>query len=99
MKDAERNERRLARMKDVEFAVDDAKGDQRIFYTFAEAAGFAVTIAACTGQDSHLDVLVHSPEGAKAYGGDDGVDRYWEDPEASVFERLVIKADAIGRVA
>lgn len=34
------------KIKDLEFAVDDASGNERIFDTFDEAAGFAVAIAA-----------------------------------------------------
>ncbi len=80
----------------VEFAVDDAGGEERVFKTFGEAAGFAVSIAASNGQTVNLDVLVFSPQGARAYGGDDAVDQYNEDPEASVFERIEIRADVVG---
>ncbi len=83
----------------VEFAVDDAGGRERVFKTFGEAAGFAVSIAASNGQTVNLDVLVFSPQGARAYGGDDAVDQYNEDPEASVFERIEIRADVVGRVS
>lgn len=31
-------------------------------------------------------------------GGDDAVERYNEDPEASVFERFEINVNAVGRV-
>jgi hypothetical protein len=84
---------------DVEFSVDDARGRERIFKTFDEAAGFAVSMAASNGSTVNLDVLIWSPAGARAYGGDDAVEQYFEDPEASVFERIKIKADAVGRVA
>ena len=83
----------------VEFAVDDMSGHERIFKTFNEAAGFAVSIAASNGSTVNLDVLIWSPAGARAYGGDDAVEQYFEDPEASVFERIEIRADAVGRVA
>jgi len=84
--------------KDVEYAVDDASGEQRIFDTADEAAGFAVAMAVSRGEEVNLDVLIYSKAGAKAYGGDDAVEQYEEDPEASVFERIVIEADSKGRV-
>lgn len=83
--------------KDVEFAVDDWSGKERVFKTFEEAAGFALQIAVSNGE-SKLDVLVWSEAGAKAWGGDDAVEQYGEDPEASVFERFEISVNAVGRV-
>ncbi len=83
---------------DVEFAVNDAAGDERIFGTFADAASFAVAIAASSGRSVNLDVLIWSEEGADAYGGSDDVEQYLDDPDASVFERLVVTVDAVGRV-
>lgn len=83
---------------DIEFSVDDASGRERIFKTFDEAAGFAVSLAS-TGRPWNLDVLVWSRSGARAYGGDHAVEQYDEDPEASVFERLEISVNYVGRVA
>lgn len=83
--------------KDVEFAVDDASGNERIFKTFEEAAAFALAIGTSRGE-SVLDVLIYSEAGAKAYGGDDAVEQYEEDPDASVFERFEIRVNAVGRV-
>lgn len=48
--------------------------------------------------ESTLDVLVWSKAGVKAFGGDDAVERYEEDPEASVFERYEFKCNMVGRV-
>jgi hypothetical protein len=84
--------------RDVEFAVNDASGEERIFKTWDEAAGFALVIAMGRGESS-LDVLVYSEEGARWAQGDEGVDQYREDPDASVFERYEIKVNAVGRVA
>jgi hypothetical protein len=84
--------------KDVEFAVDDAGGRERRFKKFDEAAGFAVAIAS-TGRKVNLDVLIHSKAGARAWGGDDAVEQYEEDPDASVSERIEIKVNIVGRVA
>jgi hypothetical protein len=86
--------------RDVEYAVDDASGRERIFKTPDEAAGFAVSLALSDGQPHHIDVLVHSVEGARWYrGSSDGEKEYEEDPEASAFERIEIRADSQGRVA
>jgi hypothetical protein len=82
---------------DVDFAVDDAGGNQRTFKTFDEAAGFAIAVAISRGE-SKLDVIVWSKGGAKFYGGDDAVEFYKEDPDASVFERYEIRVNAVGRV-
>lgn len=82
----------------LEFAVNDAGGNQRTFTTFAEACGFAVGLAASTGKEWHIDVLVWNETAALVWGGVDGVARYKEDPDASVFDRFVIKADCIGSV-
>jgi hypothetical protein len=84
--------------KDVEYAVDDASGKERIFKTFDEAAAFALSVAISRGE-STLDVLIHSTWGAKFYGGDDAVEQYKEDPEASVFERFEIRVNNVGRVS
>ena len=83
--------------KDVEYAVDDFSGHERIFNVFDEAAGFAFSVAAARGK-SNLDVLIWSEAGAERYGGDAAVEHYNEDPEASVFERFEIKVNAVGRV-
>jgi len=83
---------------DLEFSVDDASGEERIFKTFDEAASFALTIA-CSRGEANLDVLIYSEEGAAAYGCDDAVEAYREDPDASVSERFEIKVNNVGRVS
>jgi hypothetical protein len=84
--------------KDVEFAVDDASGNERIFSTYGEAAAFAIAVAASRGKTVNLDVLVYSEAGAHAWGGEDAVEQYLDDPEASVFDRIIIAADSVGRI-
>jgi hypothetical protein len=86
------------RHKDVEFAVTDGSGRERIFKTFDAAAGFAVVMAVSHGGVSNVDVLIYSKAGARAYGGDDAVEEYLADPDASVSDRIEIRADHIGRV-
>lgn len=86
--------------KDVEYAVDDYQGNEKIFKTSSEAAMFALDKSISRGGEAvNVDVLVYSAEGAKWYRGSiDGETEYEEDPEASVFDRIVIRAEAIGRV-
>lgn len=83
--------------KDVHFEVEDGSGRNRDFKSFKEAAAFALVMAA-SGRRTFLDVIVWSRAGARAWGGDDAVERYKEDPEASVFERLEIRVNNMGRV-
>lgn len=78
--------------KDVEFEIG-----AKHFKKWAEAASFALALAG-TGQAVTLDVLVWSRAGARWWGGEHGVERYKEDPEASVFERLLVRVDNQGRV-
>lgn len=85
--------------KDLEFQLEDAGGNTRTFKSFDEAAGLAVAVAASTGKEVELNVLTWSRAAAKAYAGDYGVEVYEEDPEASVHDRIVIKAESQGRVA
>jgi len=82
---------------DVEYAVEDGSARGRIFKTFDEAASFALRMAMDRGE-TELDVLIWSKKGAEWYGGDDAVDQYNEDPEASVFERFEIRVNAVGRI-
>lgn len=86
------------RHKDIEFAVDDASGKERIFKTWNEASGFAMSVAASRGW-SGINVLIWSEAGARAYGGSEAVSQYREDPEASVFARFEIQVNYLGRIA
>lgn len=84
--------------KDVEFAVDQPDGRERIFKNFDAAAGYAVALAASDGRPRHIDVLIYSVAGARAWGGDYAVEEYRADPDASVSDRITVKADHVGRV-
>ena len=89
--------------KDVEFAVNDAQGHERIFKTFNEAAGFAITMSGSGSSreergESHIDVLIHSVSGARWWGGDYAVEEYKSDPDASVSDRITVRAEHVGRV-
>lgn len=81
--------------KDVEYQVGNMK---KTYSTFDEAAATAVSIALSHGATVQLDTLVYSEAGAKWLMGDDGVEMYREDPDASVFERIQIKANSEGRI-
>ena len=89
----------MKRHKDIDYAVDDWAGNEKIFKDLGDACAFAVLKAMTTGSKVDLDVLVHSESGARAIEGDIGVEQYREDPDASVYKRIVIKADDQGRVA
>ena len=80
--------------KDVEFFV----ADKEAVRTFAEAAQNAIAESASTGQPVTIDVVVWSRAGAKWWAGDEGVEQYKDDPEASVFERIVVQAQSQGRI-
>lgn len=82
--------------KDVEWAVDDASGKQRIFKKFDEAAGFAVAIAASGKPTVNLDTLCYSAAGARFAGLEE---EYEEDPEASVTCRLEVSVNYTGRIS
>ena len=84
--------------KDVNFEVTSPNRSNTSYKTFAEAASSALMAAASSGSAT-LDIIVWSAAGARWLGGDDAVERYREDPEASVFERYQIKVNAQGRVS
>lgn len=77
--------------KDVEFHVGE-----HVFKKFDEAAAHAVAIAATRGRTEYIDVVIWSRAGARAWGD---VETYDEDPDASVFERIEVKAHSLGRIA
>lgn len=85
--------------KDLEFEVEDGSGNRRLFNIFNAAAGFALSMSVSRGSPVNVDVLCWSEAGARAWGGDDAVEEYREDPTASVFERIVVRAESQGRVA
>jgi hypothetical protein len=93
------NTRTLKPVKNLEFAVDDSSGHERIFHTFEEAAAFAISLATSTGAKVNLDVLAWDRKAAKAWGGDYAAEEYDADPDASVHDRIVIRADSQGRIA
>ncbi len=64
---------------------------------FDDAASWAVIYAMAHGK-ANIDSYVYSRAGARWLAGDDGVEQYDDDPEASVFERIEVKANVLGRI-
>lgn len=85
-------------MKDVEFQVSNYKGDIIDTCKSIEKASVLAIGAAVSSGSAIIDTLVYSEKGARWLGGDDAVEQYKQDPEASVFERIEIKANFVGRV-
>lgn len=91
---------RKRKHKDVEFMVVGPHSvEDGYFDTASEAASVAVARSiGYGGEPVEINVLVSSKAGAKWYGGDYAVGVYEEDPEASVHERIVVRAESIGRI-
>lgn len=92
---------RASTHKDVEYMVEDPSrpGTEMYFKKADEAAGNAIGRAMSHGGEVYIDVLVSSRAGAKWYRGTyEGEEEYDEDPDASVFERIIVRAESIGRV-
>jgi hypothetical protein len=85
------------RHRDVEYVVAVNK-TERVLESFDEALSYAFA-AGLNGEKVTVDVLVYSPEGARAFGGDDAVADYDTDPDASVFRRFEMAVRDLGRVS
>ncbi len=83
----------------VEYVVTETDGgDVTAYFNDPKDAAQAVFYLLVSRGRAVLDVLVYSEEGAKAHGGEDAVERYREDPDASVFERFEFYANCVGRI-
>lgn len=89
---------RKASHRDVEFRILGPNGRELYFNTFEKAAAAALLEAMRSGVWKNFDVIIHSEEGARWWGGDNAVEQYRQDPNASVFERSRIKVDIEGTV-
>jgi hypothetical protein len=91
---------RAKKHKDVEFHLSSARrrGQSYIVDTWDEAAGIAIAVGLSRGINYVIDVVIWSKAGARWWQGDEGVEWYEEDPEASVFERIVVSAKSEGRI-
>jgi imidazole glycerol phosphate synthase subunit HisF len=88
-----------SRSHDLEFHVSFAGStDTQIFHNFDKAAGMALA-KACSGRDVHIDVVTWTRAAAKRWAGEYGLEVYDSDPEASVHDRILIKAESLGHVA
>jgi hypothetical protein len=85
-------------MSKPEFHVTSPDGSTLITEDFTEAAGHALAIALCRGETITIDVVIWDEEAADRWGGSDAVEQYLEDPETSVFERIEVKANSLGRI-
>ena len=84
--------------KDLEFHVEGMSGT-KIFKDFDEACAFAVTCSIMEQTKVKLDVVTWSRAAAKSFAGEAGAESYDEDPEASVFNRIIVDANEQGRVS
>lgn len=89
--------------EDVEFMIKVSEGSgvkTMHFDTSEEASAVAISQSVSRGGEPVvIDVLVMSKAGARWYGGDHGLEVYEEDPDASVHERITVRAWSNGRVA
>lgn len=92
-------------MPNLEFHVSEegsrAAGstNTKIFASFDKAAGHAVALSVARGAPMVIDVVTWTRAAARKWGGDDAVEVFDDDPDASVHERVVVRADAQGKVA
>lgn len=87
------------RHKDVEFHVS-AGEKTKVLKTFGEAASLALAMSASRGgEEAVIDVIIYSVSGARWWNGDHGVETYREDPDASVSQRISVRAQDRGRIA
>jgi len=89
----------MPRHKDLEYQVSVRDKTIGTFPTTTEAAQMAIARAVSSGEPVTIDVITWSRAAAHAYGGDAAVEVYDEDPEASVHEHIVIRAESLGRVS
>ncbi len=85
-------------MADVEYHVEAHDGKTFIFENIRDASEKAFYLLLANGE-AVLDVIIYSEKGAEGFGGTDALERYQEDPEASVYERWEFKANCLGRIS
>lgn len=84
---------------EVEFVVEE--GGREITYRHWRDAVTAAAVgsAGLGGEPKHVDVLIYGESGARWWGGDDAVESYRDDPDASVHERFTVSVESLGRIA
>ncbi len=81
----------------VEFVVGNYK-DNEEYYTDIKKAILAAFNRALSSGSCQLDVLCYSVEDARAFSGDSGEEQFESDPEASVFQRLILRVEDQGLI-
>ena len=69
-----------------------------IFKKVEDAKSYAFDLAT-TGKTVLFDVVCLTEADVMEYAGRDGVARYLDDPDASVFERFEFKMNCVGMIA
>lgn len=88
-----------AKHKDLEFHVEFNKETQ-IFKDSEKALSVACALSLTRGgAEVIVDVVCWSRAAAKAFAGDDGAEYYDDDPERSVFERVIVRCSSQGGIA
>lgn len=84
---------------DLEFHLHDDNGDSFGTYrTFEDGLAAASRLSAGLDHPVTLDVLIWSEDGARAWGSEEGVEQFLDDPEASVFDRLEVSVRSLGKI-
>lgn len=90
----------MPRGSDLEFHVSAENSVTTEIYTnFGKACLAAVSKSVQSGLVVRIDVITWTRAAARKWGGDEAIRVYEDDPEASVHERIVVKAEATGHVA
>lgn len=90
----------MPKSSNLEFHVSpEGSFDTKIFTNIKEACLHAISMGVSHGQTMHINVIAWTKAAARKWAGDHGVEVYNEDPEASVHERIVVKAESLGRIA
>jgi hypothetical protein len=90
----------MPKKSDLEFHVSLERGSATtvVFKNFDKAATHAVAQSISTGEPVVVDVVTWTKAAARKWGGDSAVEIYEDDPEASVHERIVVRAGSQGRI-
>ena len=83
---------------DVEFQTSGLGGRDVVFREFDEAVVFAVHTSLGDGTWTGVYIIIRSEAGARWWGGEPALEQYRSDPEASVFEKINVKATSEGMI-
>lgn len=85
-----------AQHPDVSFKIHLPKGGTETLREWGMTAGRAITLSAATGRPTLVDVIIKSQDGAMAWLGGKGVERYQAYFGNKVFQRLAISVQDLG---